>query len=135
VSWVSIDEIESLCAEPVSERREEPEVRWSAGYVVATVLAGIDGVARWQLEISREGTLDRVAVIVTLDRPKLVDDPMWAGRIREAVESVVPVRIETRAIGADDGPPGLAGPVLDHRGHHTAVDREAAARALALAAS
>ncbi len=29
-----------------------------------------------------------------LDRPTLVDDQMWAGRIREAVASVVPVRVD-----------------------------------------
>ena len=83
--------------------------RWLSLPMIDRALAGIDGVAGWQLEVSREGTLDRVAVTVTLDRPTLVDDAMWAGRIREAVESVVPVRVETRAIGADDGAAGSAG--------------------------
>ena len=76
--------------------------RWLSLPAVDAALAGIDGVAAWQLETSREGTLDRVLVVVALDRPTLVDDQMWAGRIREAVASVVPVRVETRAVGVDD---------------------------------
>ena len=63
-----------------------------------------------------------MVVVVALDRPTLVDDKMWAGRIREAVASVVPVRVETRAVGIDDVPP--AQPVVDHRGHHVGIDRE-----------
>ena len=59
-------------------------------------------MAAWQLDASREGTLDRVLVVVALDRPTLVDDQMWAARIREAVASVVPVRVETRVVGVDD---------------------------------
>ena len=78
--------------------------RWLSLPAIDAALAGIDGVAAWQLETSREGTLDRVVVVVALDRPTLVDDQMWAGRIREAVASVVPVRVETRAVGVDDVP-------------------------------
>ena len=100
--------------------------RWLSLPAIDTALAGIDGVAAWQLETSREGTLDRVVVVVALDRPTLVDDKMWAGRISEAVGSVVPVRVETRAVGVDDFP--ASQPVLDHRGHHVGTDRDAVAR-------
>ena len=99
--------------------------RWLSLPAVDAALAGIDGVAAWQLETSREGTLDRVEVVVALDRPTLVDDKMWAGRISEAVASVVPVRVETRAVGVDDVPSSQ--PVLDHRGHHVGTDRGRAA--------
>ena len=78
---------------------------------------------RGSSETSREGTLDRALVVVALDRPTLVDDKMWAGRISEAVASVVPVRVETRAVGVDDVP--TSQPVLDHRGHHVGTDRSA----------
>ena len=67
-----------------------------------------------------------MVVVVALDRPTLVDDQMWAGRIREAVASVVPVRVETRAVGVDDVPRGR-NRCVDHRGHHVGIDRERAA--------
>jgi len=106
--------------------------RWLSLPAIDRALAGIDGVAHWYLDVSRDGTLDRVAVVVALDRPALVDDAMWAGRIREAVESVVPVRVETRAVGVDDDTPAQEpSTVLDHRGHHVGLDRKAAARAFA----
>jgi phenylacetate-CoA ligase len=98
--------------------------RWLSLPAVDAALASIDGVAAWQLETSREGTLDRVVVVVALGRQTLVDDKMWAGRIREAVASVFPVRAETRVVGVDDLP--TSQPVIDHRGHHLGVDRERA---------
>jgi hypothetical protein len=97
--------------------------RWLSLPAIDAALAAIDGVAAWQLETSREGTLDRVAVVVALDRPTLVDDKMWAGRISEAVGSVVPVRVETRAVGVDDV--SVSQPVIDHRAHHVGTDRDA----------
>jgi phenylacetate-CoA ligase len=105
--------------------------RWLSLPAIDRALAGIDGIAGRQLDVSREGTLDRVVVVVTLDRPALVDDAMWAGRIREAIESVVPVRVETRAVGADGEGADAGDPVVDHRGHHLGIDRETVAGALA----
>ena len=104
--------------------------RWLSLAAIDRALAGIDGIAHWHLDVSRDGTLDRVVVVVALDRPALVDDTMWAGRIREAVESVVPVRVETRTVGVDDDAPAAgSGTVLDHRGHHVGIDRETVVRA------
>jgi phenylacetate-CoA ligase len=106
--------------------------RWLSLRAIERALAGVDGVAHWHVDLSREGTLDRVVIVVALDRPTLVDDKMWAGRIREAIESVVPVRVETRMVGADRDAPGVGSDtVLDHRGHHVGTDRATAVRALA----
>jgi phenylacetate-CoA ligase len=106
--------------------------RWLSLPAVGAALAGIDGVAGWELDVSREGTLDRVLVTVALDRPGLVGDPMWDGRIREAVASVVPVRVECAVVGSGDGPLA-ADHVVDRRGHHLGVDRAAAATSVAAA--
>ena len=96
--------------------------RWLSLPAIDAALGGIDGVGDWMLEVSREGTLDRVVLTIAFDRPALVDDPMWAGRVREAVASVSPVRVET--VGVElDAFDASAGRVLDHRGHHLGVDR------------
>lgn len=98
--------------------------RWLSLPAIDAALSGIDGVAAWRLDVSREGTLDRVVVTVGLDRPTLVDDRMWAGRIREAVASVVPVRVETAALAVEEQ--AWDERVRDERGHHLGVDRATA---------
>jgi len=81
-------------------------------------LALIDGVARWTLTVDRG---DR-----TFDRESLVANPMWKGRIQQAVVAATPlhVDIKTELISPD-----AAGPkdsVVDLRGHHLGVARDKA---------
>ena len=87
-------------------------------------LALIDGAARWSLAIDRgDRTLDSIVLTVGLDRETLVSNPMWKGRIQQAVAATTPVKVEvkTELAAPDDGQPKEA--VIDLRGHHLGVDR------------
>jgi phenylacetate-CoA ligase len=87
-------------------------------------LALIDGAARWSLTIDRgDRTLDSIVLTVGLDRETLVSNPMWIGRIQQAVAAATPVKVEvkTELAAPDDGQPKEA--VIDLRGHHLGVDR------------
>jgi len=87
-------------------------------------LALIDGAARWSLTIDRgDRTLDSIVLTVGLDRETLVSNPMWTGRIQQAVAATTPVKVEvkTELAKPDDGQPKEA--VIDLRGHHLGVDR------------
>jgi phenylacetate-CoA ligase len=87
-------------------------------------LALIDGAARWSLTIDRgDRTLDSIVLTVGLDRETLVSNPMWTGRIQQAVAATTPVKVEvkTELATPDDGQPKEA--VIDLRGHHLGVDR------------
>jgi hypothetical protein len=88
-------------------------------------LALIDGVARWTLTVDRgDRTLDNLLLTVAFDRESLVANPMWKGRIQQAVAAAtpVPVDIKTELVSPD-----VAGPkdsVVDLRGHHLGVARD-----------
>jgi len=90
-------------------------------------LALIDGVARWTLTVDRgDRTLDNLLLTVVFDRESLVANPMWKGRIQQAVVAATPlhVDIKTELISPD-----AAGPkdsVVDLRGHHLGVARDKA---------
>lgn len=87
-------------------------------------LALIDGVARWSLTVDRgDRTLDSIVLTVGLDRETLVSNPMWIGRIQQAVAAASPVKVEvkTEFATADDGQPKEA--IVDLRGHHLGIDR------------
>jgi phenylacetate-CoA ligase len=87
----------------------------------------IDGAARWSLTIDRgDRTLDSVVLTVGLDRETLVSNPMWTGRIQQAVAATTPVKVEvkTELATADDGKPKEA--IDDLRGHHLGVVRASA---------
>ncbi|MEV4554940.1 hypothetical protein [Nonomuraea wenchangensis] len=95
---------------------------WLALPRLEKALAKIDGVAGWDLTISRPGTLDSAVLTVTFGRESLVGNPMWRSRIQEAVRALTPV-----SIGVEIAPEAAEGPrpgtVTDLRGHHLGRDR------------
>jgi hypothetical protein len=90
-------------------------------------LALIDGVARWTLTADRgDRTLDNLLLTVAFDRESLVTNPMWKGRIQQAIAAATPVHVD---IQTELVSPDAAGPkdsVVDLRGHHLGVARETA---------
>jgi phenylacetate-CoA ligase len=95
---------------------------WLALPRLEKALAKIDGVAGWDLTISRPGTLDSAVLTVTFGRESLVGNPMWRSRIQEAVRALTPVSISVEiAPEAAEGP--RPGTVTDLRGHHLGRDR------------
>ncbi|QYC39598.1 hypothetical protein Nocox_09890 [Nonomuraea coxensis DSM 45129] len=95
---------------------------WLALPRLEKALAKIDGVAGWDLAISRPGTLDSAVLTVTFGRESLIGNPMWRARIQEAVRALTPVSIGVEiAPGAAEGP--RPGTVTDLRGHHLGRDR------------
>ncbi|MEW9547822.1 hypothetical protein [Nonomuraea sp. NPDC050783] len=99
---------------------------WLALPRVERALAKIDGVAGWELTISRPGTLDTAVLTVTFGRESLIGNPMWRARVQEAVRALTPVsigvEIAPRPAGAAGPRPG-PGRVTDLRGHHLGRDR------------
>lgn len=96
--------------------------RWISVPRVAAALARIDGVAHWELRISREGTLDSAALHVTFKRDTLVKNPMWKGRIEQALLAVTPVTIDV-VVEPEISETVRPGTVTDLRGHHLGLDR------------
>jgi phenylacetate-CoA ligase len=94
--------------------------QWLSLRAVAGALRLIDGIEAWSLEVSRPGTLDKVRLRVAFNRPSLTDNKMWAGRLRASLAGLTPIEIEVDT-AAD--PSTLADRVVDHRGHHLALDR------------
>ncbi|MBA8949571.1 hypothetical protein ACFQU9_27800 [Actinomadura namibiensis] len=96
--------------------------RWLSLPKVAAALSRIDGVSRWELRITREGTLDAAALHVTFARDTLVKNPMWKSRIAQALYSLTPVSIEVvvEPEASEERRPPV---VTDHRGHHLGRDR------------
>lgn len=103
--------------------------RWLSIPLLRRGLAGIDGIAGWRLGISRgEGTLDKLVLNLAFERAGLVENPMWAGRAREAIASVTPIafEIETERATTDTPPEAID----DQRAHHLGLDRKAIAQRL-----
>ena len=97
--------------------------RWLSLPLLRAALARIDGIGRWHLETRRgDATLDSAELHVAFERPSLIDNPFWIGRLREAITSTMPVTIDlvTTVVEPDEPQPPL---VVDHRGHHLGVDR------------
>ncbi|MEV0588176.1 hypothetical protein [Nonomuraea sp. NPDC050310] len=84
-------------------------------------LARIDGVAAWDLTVSRPGTLDVAVLTVRYARAGLVGNPMWKARVEQALQALTPVRIAVE-IDPEVAPRG-AGVVTDLRGQHLGRDR------------
>ncbi|WP_026412021.1 hypothetical protein [Actinomadura oligospora] len=98
--------------------------RWISVPKLEAALAKIDGVAHWDLRIAREGTLDAAALHVWFNRDTLVRNPMWKGRIAQALYALTPVSIEV--VVADEVVEARRpGTVTDTRGHHLGRDRSA----------
>ncbi|MBT2234086.1 hypothetical protein [Nonomuraea sp. NEAU-A123] len=85
-------------------------------------LAKIDGVSRWELSISRPGTLDAAVLTVTFSRESLVRNPMWRGRIQQAIQGLTPISIGVEIAPDIAEAPG-PGVLTDLRGHHLGRDR------------
>ncbi|WP_018655169.1 hypothetical protein [Actinomadura flavalba] len=98
--------------------------RWLSVPAVGAALARIDGVSRWDLRVTRAGTLDAAALHVTFARDTLVRNPMWKGRITEALRALTPVAVEV-AVEPDVVGERRPGTVTDARGHHLGRDRAA----------
>ena len=98
--------------------------RWLSLPLLRRALALIDGTAAWRLDVSRgEGTLDKLQITLGFDRDTLVENPMWAGRAREAIAATTPIAFELEAERAPEGASGEQ--IADARGHHLGVDRAA----------
>ncbi|GAB2807693.1 hypothetical protein GCM10022221_01210 [Actinocorallia aurea] len=96
--------------------------RWLSLPRVTDVLSRIDGISHWNLEVSREGTLDKAVLRVTFARDSLVRNPMWAGRTSQALVGVTPVSIEV-AVAPEAVETPVPPTVTDLRGHHLGRDR------------
>jgi phenylacetate-CoA ligase len=95
---------------------------WLALPRVEKALSKIDGVAGWDLQITRQGTLDAAVLTVTFNRQSLVGNPMWRSRIQQAVGALTPVSISVE-IAQDVAETPRPGTVTDLRGHHLGRDR------------
>ncbi|MGW3349041.1 hypothetical protein ACWDA3_37570 [Nonomuraea rubra] len=89
---------------------------------IEKALSRIDGVAGWELAISRQGTLDTAVLKVTFARRSLVGNPMWKGRIEQAVRALTPVSVAVEIVQEVSETPA-PGTVNDLRGHHLGRDR------------
>ncbi|GAA0364452.1 hypothetical protein NE235_16130 [Actinoallomurus spadix] len=98
--------------------------RWLSIPRVAAALARIDGIARWDLRVSRAGTLDAAALHVTFNRTTLVKNPMWRSRIHQALVAITPIAVEV-VVEDDVAEQARPGTVTDLRGHHLGRDRAA----------
>jgi phenylacetate-CoA ligase len=96
--------------------------QWLSLRQVTAALRLIDGIEAWALEVSREGTLDKVLLRVAFNRPSLTENKMWAGRLRASLAGLTPLEIEVDT-AADAAT--LTDRVVDHRGHHLGLDRQA----------
>lgn len=82
-------------------------------------LALIDGISSWTLTVDRgDRTLDTLLMTVAFDRETLVTNPMWKGRIQQAVAAATPVHVEIGTELVSPDAPAAKDSVLDLRGHH-----------------
>jgi hypothetical protein len=96
--------------------------RWLSLSRLRAALSKIDGIGQWRLTVGRDGTLDVAVLHVTFTRQTLIDNPMWRGRIADALHSVTPVAIDINI--APEASEVAAVPVIeDRRGHHLVQQR------------
>ncbi|WP_257890914.1 hypothetical protein [Rhodococcus sp. USK10] len=91
--------------------------RWVSFSALTKALKGIDGIAHWQLRISRQGTLDSATVHVSFNRESLVQNGMWHARIAQAINAITPISVQVEIdpqVREDSAPPSIR----DERGHH-----------------
>jgi hypothetical protein len=87
-------------------------------------LALIDGIARWTLTIDRgDRTLDTLLLTVAFDRETLVTNPMWKGRIQQAVSAATQLHVDVATELLSSDAAGDKEAVIDLRGHHLGVVR------------
>lgn len=99
--------------------------RWLSLARLEQSLRGIDGISHWRLEIDRKGTLDTGTLHVTFNRPSLVTNGMWKGRIAQALTALTPVKLDVvvdETVDETPRPPE----VTDTRGHHLGRNRSTA---------
>jgi phenylacetate-CoA ligase len=101
--------------------------RWLPLPRMERALARVDGITHWELALARPGTLDTAVLRVTFGRETLVGNPMWRGRIAQALAEVTPVRIEVE-VAPEPFPSPRPPVVTDGRGQHLGRDRAAVAR-------
>lgn len=96
--------------------------RWLSLPLLRRGLAAIDGCTGLEIVVERgEGTLDKLAFTLAFARPSLVENPMWAGRAREAIAAVTPVDFTLATVLAGEDTAAFS--LVDRRGHHLGVDR------------
>jgi len=98
--------------------------QWVSLPLLRKQLALIDGISRWTLTVDRgDRTLDNLLLTVAFDRETLVENPMWKGRIQQAIGAATPLRVDikTELLPADSA--GKKDSVVDLRGHHLGVAR------------
>jgi len=101
--------------------------RWLSLPLLRRALAAIDGIAGVRVALSRgERTLDELRLRVAFERASLLENPMWAKRIREAIAAITPIDFELETEAAAEG--GATEGFVDDRGHHLGLDRAAVAR-------
>jgi len=101
--------------------------RWLSLPALRRALGAIDGIAGLRVVLSRgERTLDLLRLQVAFGRAGLVENPMWARRVREAVAAITPVAFELETEAAVEG--AAEQELVDERGHHLGLDRAEAAR-------
>jgi len=98
--------------------------QWVSLPLLRRQLKLIDGISRWALTIDRgDRTLDSVTLTVALDRETLVANPMWKGRIQQAVSAATHLHVEIKTeLGSPDAPAAKE-TVADLRGHHLGLVR------------
>jgi hypothetical protein len=99
--------------------------QWVSLPLLRRQLGLIDGIAHWTLTIDRgDRTLDSALLTIGFERETLVSNPMWKGRIQQAIAAATPIRVDvkTELAAADDSRSKES--VIDLRGHHLAVDRK-----------
>ncbi|GAB3673993.1 hypothetical protein GCM10027589_43950 [Actinocorallia lasiicapitis] len=113
--WV----VEGSLAQPTHTVGEHLVIRgrWVSIPRIQDALTRIDGISTWELAVSREGTLDRAVLTVSFNRDTLVKNPMWAGRVKQALVALTPVSIEV-AVSPDVVEAAAPPTVVDARGHH-----------------
>ena len=101
--------------------------RWLSLPRLRHALGAIDGIAGLRIMLSRgERTLDELRLRLTFERATLVESPIWARRIREAVAAITPIAFELETeLASEDG---AAEEIVDERGHHLGLDRAEVAR-------
>lgn len=101
--------------------------QWVSLPLLRRQLALIDGISRWTLTIDRgDRTLDNLLLTVAFDRETLVENPMWKGRIQQAVNAATPLRadIKTELLSPDTSSEKET--IVDLRGHHLGTARDKA---------
>jgi phenylacetate-CoA ligase len=98
--------------------------QWVSLPLLRKQLALIDGIASWELEVDRgDRSLDSAVLKIRFERETLVQNPMWKGRIQQAVAAATPVHVDVATELADPESPKPKETVNDLRGHHLGVDR------------